>query len=285
MIDFFIIIALIAVIIGSYTDIKTLEVPDWLNYSLVAIGLGGNLIYSIAYNDTIYIFQSLLGFGVSILFGLFMFYTGQWGGGDSKMIFGLGALLGLSYPLRVDFYVKFLINMLFFGAAYGLIWIIIVSVKYRKKLAKRMKFYLKKYYKIRIVSSIIIMISLLLIFFIKIEFKFIFVLLLAVLYFMNFLFIYVKAVEEVAMIKLIEPSKLTEGDWIVDNIKINNKLIVGPKDLGIKKDQIKQLIKFKQQGKIRKVKVKYGIPFVPSFMLSMIYTIIFNNIVLFYLVF
>ena len=148
-----------------------------------------------------------------------------------------------------------------------------------------MKFYLKKYYKIRIVSSIIIMISLLLIFFIKIEFKFIFVLLLAVLYFMNFLFIYVKAVEEVAMIKLIEPSKLTEGDWIVDNIKINNKLIVGPKDLGIKKDQIKQLIKFKQQGKIRKVKVKYGIPFVPSFMLSMIYTIIFNNIVLFYLVF
>jgi len=38
-------IVLIGLIIGSYTDLKTREVPDWLNFSLVAIGIGANLIF------------------------------------------------------------------------------------------------------------------------------------------------------------------------------------------------------------------------------------------------
>ena len=100
------------------------------------------------------------------------------------------------------------------------------------------------------------------------------------LYFTNYLLVFVKAVEQVSMIRLIDPEKLTEGDWIVKDIKVDGKRIAGPKDLGINKKQIKKLLEFKQQGKIDKVKVKYGIPFVPSFLFAMIYTIIFNKIIL-----
>ena len=86
------------------------------------------------------------------------------------------------------------------------------------------------------------------------------------------------------MVKLISPEKLTEGDWIVEDIYYKNKRITGPKDLGISKKNIEKLIKLKQQGKINKIKVKYGIPFVPSFLIALIYTIIFNKIVLLQLV-
>ena len=80
-------------------------------------------------------------------------------------------------------------------------------------------------------------------------------------------------------ITLIDPEKLTEGDWIVDDIIVDKKRIAGPKDLGIEKHQIKQLLKYKKLGKIKKIKVKYGIPFVPSFLLALIYTIIFNELI------
>ncbi len=42
-----IITAIIALAIGTYTDLKTREVPDWLNYSLIAFSFGSAIIYSL----------------------------------------------------------------------------------------------------------------------------------------------------------------------------------------------------------------------------------------------
>ena len=91
-----------------------------------------------------------------------------------------------------------------------------------------------------------------------------------------YLFIFAKAVEKTAMIKAIPPEEITEGDWIVDNIIVDKKKIVGPKDLGIEKKQIKELIALKQQGKINKIKVKYGLPFVPSFLIAYVLSLAFG---------
>ena len=290
VINIFIIIALIAVLIGSYTDIKTLEVPDWLNYSLIAIGLGGNLIFTVANSDTSYIVKSLTGLGISFIIGLIMFYTGQWGGGDSKMIFGLGSMFGFDYKsmlnFEFDFFTKFFINMLVAGAAYGLTWVFIMALKNRKKLVRKTKiaFRNKKLKRIRLLSGFVAIIGLIIIYFLPgyfdAELRVLLSLSVVILYFMNYLFIIIKIVEEVSMVKLINPEKLTEGDWIVNDVIVNEKRITGPKDLGISKENIEKLIKFKQQGEIGKIKVKYGIPFVPSFLIALIYTIIFNNIVL-----
>jgi Flp pilus assembly protein protease CpaA len=283
----FIIISLIALIIASYTDIKTLEVPDWLSYSLIAIGVGGNLIYSIFSSDQTFIIRSLIGLTGAFILGMVMFYTGQWGGGDSKVLFGLGALLGLDYPFQLGLFPKFLINMLFAGGIYGIIWIIGMAVKNKKKVIKNLSkdFKEKNLARLRLYSGIAAIIGLIIIYllpkFISSQIKITLMIMVCFLYFMNYLFIFIRTVEKVAMIKMIPPEKLTEGDWIVDEIKIKGKYITGPKDLGIEKEKIKELIALKKQGKIRKVKVKYGIPFVPSFLIALIYTIIFNNIVLF----
>ena len=92
-----------------------------------------------------------------------------------------------------------------------------------------------------------------------------------------YLWIFVKAIEKSAMHKLVEPSKLTEGDWIVNDIFVNKQYICGPKDLGIDKKQIKKLIEFYKKGKVKKILIKEGIPFVPSFFVAFVITWVFGN--------
>ena len=89
------VIILVALIVGSITDFKKREVPDALNYSLIAIGIAFGLISSIFTWSPWPVLSSIGGLAGGYLFGALMFYTGQWGGGDSKMMMALGALLGL----------------------------------------------------------------------------------------------------------------------------------------------------------------------------------------------
>ena len=68
-----------------------------------------------------------------------------------------------------------------------------------------------------------------------------------------YLWIFVKAVENSSMYKYVTPNKLTEGDWIAKEIMINGIYISGPKDHGIEKKQIHQLISLWKKGKIKRV--------------------------------
>ena len=65
-------IIIIALLIGSITDIRTREVPDWLNFSLVPLGLGIRLIYSLAVGDYSFVIAGLIGFAVFFVLGLFV---------------------------------------------------------------------------------------------------------------------------------------------------------------------------------------------------------------------
>jgi hypothetical protein len=96
---------------------------------------------------------------------------------------------------------------------------------------------------------------------------------------MNYLITAVKAVELSCMYKRVKPAVLTEGDWIANDVKVKGKRICGPKDLGIEKKQIKQLIK----AKVKSVVIKVGIPFVPSFLLAFLLTLWIGNPMLFLL--
>jgi len=91
--------------------------------------------------------------------------------------------------------------------------------------------------------------------------------------FSYYLIIFMKAVEQVCMIQLVPLSKITEGDWIVQDVIIKGKKICGPSDLGITDHQIDDLKKYK----VKEVLIKQGIPFVPSFLLAFIITFMFGN--------
>src|SRR3990167_2985130 len=108
-----------ALLIGSITDLKTREVPDWVNYGLIISGVGLNLLFSIIYSDFFYIISSIVGLGIFFGIAYIMFYAGQWGGGDSKMLMGLGAMIGIDIGFKApQFLLGFFINALFAGAVY-----------------------------------------------------------------------------------------------------------------------------------------------------------------------
>ena len=81
------------------------------------------------------------------------------------------------------------------------------------------------------------------------------------------------------MLKYVKPQQLTEGDWIAKDIKIQGKYITGPKDLGIEKNKIRKLIELYKKGKVKKILIKEGVPFVPSFFAAYVVTLMFGNLV------
>lgn len=268
-------LVLIALIVGTVTDIKTREVPDWVNYSLIFSALGIRLIYSTLTFEWMFFVYGLFGLGIAVAIGYMMFYAGQWGGGDAKLLMGVGALIGF-VPMLQPFplLLVFLINVIIVGSIYGLIYSIILAVINMKAFKINFKKIMhdEKLIKIRKISSISLIIVTILFFILLKDMMLtglVFIILL-IAYLSIYLVIFIKAVEIVAMYKFVEPEAITEGDWIAKDYNIDGKYICGPKDLGIDRKQIKLLIELKKKGRINKIKVKYGIPFVPSFLIAFI---------------
>lgn len=268
-------IAFVALAVGSYTDIKTREVPDWVNYSLIFLGIGLRLLYSAMTGEWMFLLEGAIGLGAFFSLAMFMFYAGQWGGGDSKMLMGIGALVGLGLDFdHMPVLLIFLVNLLLVGAFYGLLWSIILAVANRKKFGKAFSEINEKARAIRravMVATIIILIPAIIARGIPLKVSF---LLLALITMASYyMWILARAVEKSCMYRLVNPKELTEGDWIAKEIKVKGKLICGPKDLGIEKKQIRKLIRLK----VDKVLVKDGIPFVPSFLIAFIITLLLGN--------
>jgi len=274
-------ISFVALVIGSITDLKTREVPDWINYGLIISGIILNLLFSVIFSNPYFIINSIVG--LLILFGIayLMFYAGQWGGGDSKILMGLGAMIGIDLRFRMSqFLFAFLITALLIGALYGLFWSIFLVFRNRKKFWKQ---YSKMQSKDEIIKSKKILLSVLVLFWVlSLLFKYPYVRLLSLsvgflIVTTFYLWVFIKSIEKSCMHKLVEPSKLTEGDWIVKDVFVDKKYICGPKDLGIDKKQINQLVGFYKKGKVKRILIKEGIPFVPSFLITFAVTFVFGN--------
>ncbi|MEM4263691.1 MAG: A24 family peptidase [Candidatus Woesearchaeota archaeon] len=261
--------------IGTFTDLKVREVPDWLNYSGIAAGLGLRLIWSLYSFDWSYIIEGFVGFGVFLAIAFAMFYLGQWGGGDSKILMALGALLGLKFDLG-HIAVSFLVWAVVVGGAYGLVWSVGLALRHWKDFKKtylqlrlerkyaRAKLFIAGFAIVALIASFLIS---------EVYFKLLLVTIAMLVFLMFHMLLFIKSVEQCCMYKLVAPRELTEGDWIAKDIKIKGKRICGPKDLGIEKKQINELIKMK----VKKVLIKVGIPFVPSFLIAFILAWIFGN--------
>lgn len=190
------------------------------------------------------------------------------------MLMGLGALYGGGLQWTDwSFLVSFLVYTLIAGAFYGIVWSVVAAVLKRKAFAKEFKKIAKEKTVIlakKIMLGVIMVFFLVILFVEDISVKVMAASFIFVLYFTFYLWIFIKAVEKACMFKLVEPSKLTEGDWIAKEIKVKGKYITGPKDLGIEKKQIAQLKKLYKEKKVGKILIKEGIPFVPSFLLGWI---------------
>lgn len=274
-----IIVALFVLAVASYVDLKILEVPDWLNYAGIAAGLGIHLIFSLQQWSWWPIASSAIGFGVAFAIACLMFYTGQWGGGDAKLLMALGAIIGFT-PEKFGFGSSFLINLVFIGGAWGIFWSGQLAVRNWKEFWKtfRKLSHQKPYASMRIsamITTVILVIAAL----VLLEYQLELIALALVLYIICYSIIFVKSVELSCMHKWVTPDKITEGDWLVRPVKAG-KTVIAPPRLGLEKEHVALLQKMYKQKKIDKILVKYGIPFAPAFLLAFLLTWWAGNIVL-----
>lgn len=268
------IIAAITLLIGSYTDFKKREVPDWASYSLIISALGIRLLYSLFTRNASFIIDGIAGFILLFAIANLLYYLRQWGGGDAKISMGIGAVLGLSIFDKISYFnlIWFFFLLIFIGAVYGLCFSFYLASRNWNRFKRFLVVDIKDFKYLGIFFSLFLIVSLGTYLIQQSPLSFLLFGVSIILLIGIFSFVFVKSVEESCLIQRLKAKQLTEGDWVLETIKIKGKTIVSENNLGITKQQINKL---KSYNKL--ITVKAGIPFIPVFFLSFIAFILTQN--------
>lgn len=257
------VVTMIVLIAASYCDLRTKEVPDLLTWGLVFVALGLRFLFSWERGWMILV-SGILGLGLGYGIAAALYYTSQWGGGDSKLLMGMGAVLGFSWPLTLQSFsvLAFFVILLFVGAMYGLFWMIFLAMR-------KGKVFWQEYYKIlqrwKRLHHVVLMVSLLLFVAVALtswQFWFFLPIPLGLFY----IFTFVSTVEDHFFFKRVSPLKLTEGDWLAEDVVVKGKVEVKKKTLEM--EDLTRIQELYHQKKMNLVLIREGIPFVPSFLLT-----------------
>ncbi|MEM5802128.1 MAG: prepilin peptidase, partial [Candidatus Aenigmatarchaeota archaeon] len=244
---------------------------------MITIAIVYYLFLSISQNNFSYIMNSVIVGLIFLGFGFLMYYLGQWGGGDAKLLSAIGFLLPVKPEFSVQtflpFPLTFFINLFFVGAAYMLIYAFIYSISNQKIF-----FYFIKDIKAsgKFLSITLAFFLIFIIFFssfnsIKmlgfLSFSFVTQITLVFLLFSILLFLiwkFARTVEKHGFVKRIPISKLKVGDVLANSRYIE----------GITAEELK---KIKKSGR-KFVKIKEGVRFGLAFPLALLTTIYFGDI-------
>ncbi len=261
---FLFVFALIWVIAAIICDMKKREVPNWVNFSLIAFALAYKLFYSIFTENYTFFLFGIIGFIAFLIVANLFYYTKLFAGGDTKLLIGIGCILPFgSFSNLLTYSLEFIFLLFFFGAIYSLVYSIFLVIKNKKQFL----FELKKQFSTKkmlifipsfcaVVMFVILPSTLILAIFIIL---------------MSILYLYFKSLD-ICMIKLIEPENLTEGDWLEKEIRIKGRLIAKSVH-GLSLEDIKLIRNAK-----KRVYIKEGIPFTPAFLLALLFMVFFYPI-------
>jgi len=255
-IDLLIVIAAIWLAAASFTDLKKREVSDWLSFSLIAIALAIRSAESIIQKNPAPILTGIIGFFIFFAIAILMYYGKLFAGGDVKLLAALGSVIPS---------MAFLSNILVAGSVYGLAYSVFLALAnfkgFYSEIRKNRRLFLMS-----LIPSLLLLMT-------YVFTSNIFILLLLISVFsITLIFIFVNSVEKSCLIRKVRPIKLTEGDWLFKDVKIKGKTVKASFEGLTKKD----IAMIRSSGK--KVYVKYGIPFIPVFLIALILTVFFGNI-------
>jgi Flp pilus assembly protein protease CpaA len=255
---------------ASVCDLKTKEVFDWLNYSFLLFVLGFRFFWSLFEEGSfVFFYWGLVGFVAFFILGNLFYYSRFFGGGDAKLMYGLGALLPISSSLfeNLEFFIGFLLVFFLVGAVYGLIGSLFLMVRNWKAFRKEFQRQIRKRVWV-ILSGMFLGLILLgggLIFLEEIAYLGILIFLMAVL------FVFGKTIDKSAMIVKRKVSELREGDWLYKDVRVGKEIIKSNWE-GLSKQEIKVLRRLEKDVLIRE-----GIAYVPVFLISFISWIFLIN--------
>lgn len=263
---FLIVLGMIWMGFASLQDLKSREVANWLNFSLIIFALGFRFFYSLfEAGNFMFFYQGLIGLGIFLVLGNALYYSRMFAGGDAKLMIALGTVLPFSnnFFSNLWIFVWWFFIFLFVGGIYGLFWAGSLAIRNKKKFTGEFRKIFKRY------RNYIIMVNFFGLFAIVLGFsQLAFLFLGAFIFISPYLFVFAKAIDDCCMVKNISTKNLTEGDWLYRNVKVGKKIIKAKWE-GVSKEEIKLLQKKKS------VKIREGIPFVPVFFISFLIIIYF----------
>jgi len=256
------IITLSILVIATYSDIRWRMSADWLSYALLFSALGVRALFAIELGWQLFI-SGVIGTLLFFFIALVFYYTKQWGGADSKILMGMGAVIGADFIFIQDAWelLFYFILVLLVGAIYGLIWSIGIAIMRRKAFKKSFKKLLKGHKKEHLLSyffTILLVVAGL----------FIPVLLILAIFpiFAFYLFLFAAAVEDSCFYKTVHAGILTVGDYVAEDIMSGKKKIFHAKT--VDKKDIRKLMHLEAEDRIDNIIIKEGIPFIPSFLFA-----------------
>ncbi len=241
------VVAFIGSILAAFFDLKTTEIPDEIPYAMMVVGIAGHIIKSyLVWSYWPFLLSMIVG--LSFLgFGFLMYFMGQWGGGDAKILSSIGFLLPQS-PVPVEtffpFPLSFFFNVFLVGAIYMILYALVMSI-FNKKIWSVFLKDLKANARMILISngSLIVSVVLIGIFFAKyfepfpvVDVMFFGITIVIVFLGLFILWKFVKTVENVGFKKRIPVSKLKIGD-----VPVSYKVWEGVTE--------KELKKIKKSGK------------------------------------
>lgn len=283
-----VIFALICLVIASITDIKKREVANWLCYSLLAVALSSRAIAALFENNLGYFLYALIAGIIVFILVTILYYSKVLGGGDAKLLIALACCFATSvslikfdygfyfaglnvvgFSLTKNFLFDFFVNCLIVGFFYSLVFSIIMAFRNRKTFKKKFNELNKK---ILVFKILFIVIAIVFFVFSLLQKSFPLIILAIFFFILPYLYVFVKSTEASSLIKMKSWKELSEGDWLIKEIKIGKKILKPSAD-GLSKQDI-ALIKRAN----KKVLIKDGIPFVPVFLLSVLASLLAGNL-------
>ncbi|HKZ33794.1 MAG TPA: prepilin peptidase [Candidatus Nanoarchaeia archaeon] len=253
-------LALVWIVFAVMQDLKTREIANWLNFSLIIFALGFRFFYSLfSAGNFNFFYQGLFGLGIFFVLGNLLYYGKMFAGGDAKLLIALGAVLPVSESFydNLEIFLLFFVAFLFVGAFYSIAVSLRLCIrnygKFKKEFARQFKVNRRAF-----ILSLIFSITFVILGYLNFYLIFIAIL----IFIFPYLYIYAKAVDETAMIKTMDSKKLREGDWLYRDVKVKGRTIKASWD-GLKKQEISILRKSH-----KKVLIREGVAFTPVFLIG-----------------
>ncbi len=244
---------------ASINDFKTTEVPNWISYSLIAFALAYRIFYSSYMSNYNFFMYGAIGFLFFVVISFMLYYSGAFGGGDAKLLMGIGAVLPFEgYSEYLYLGLIFFFTLFSIGAIYTLgytFFLVGKSEQFRKGFMHELKLK-KKVIFIPIILGAIIGSGL---FYSDLAYLGAAIFIAGIV---PFVYSYVRNVEKWCLMKKSDPKELMEGDWIMKDVVVSGKRIKKSVH-GLSKEDISFLIKHDKKVTIRK-----GIPFTIVFFLA-----------------
>ena len=256
MIEIALIIALLGLAIAGTWDLFTTEVPDEVPYVMLVAGIFIWYINALTFGDFTPLFYSIISGTISLSIGLLMYRQGAWGGADAWLLAATAFLLPI-YNGNI-FIFNFVFNLLVVGSAYMIVYSIALGFMnphvagiFYKDMKGNMKLIIPPFlfafmfaiYEPRF-TSVLLIIGALLVF-----------------------WRYAKVIESHVFRKRIKSSQLKPGDVTEDMIW-----------RGLTDNEIREIRKKKKY-----VIVKEGVRFVPAFPMTLVVTLLYGNLLIYFI--